>query len=253
MRCEISGASKTWSHIAIDEVQDRCPLELYALKYLMRPDTGLTLLGDLAQNTEPWIHEEWDAIWGNLELDEVESEKIKNISLNYSFRVPADILEYAQVFRDLTGVEPANLEAVKDSSVNGLVQVELDSPFDFVALKDCITDELEDLHPDATVCIIAEGNVIPSLKAFVAAEFERSVRVLKLEESKGLEFDLVVVHNPVDFVQNDLYGENPKTLAYVARRLWIAYTRGTQKLIEANIRGNESIQDVLEEYEEYDE
>ena len=65
----IRGSSdRAYRHIVVDEAQDLSPMQLRSIK--RRSTTGsLTLVGDLAQATNPWAPDTWDSIADRLRKD----------------------------------------------------------------------------------------------------------------------------------------------------------------------------------------
>lgn len=235
----INGNKSKWDHIVVDEVQDRCPLELKALSFLLGSSSGITILGDLAQSTEPWFYPSWAAIWNHIND---EKEDYENINLEYSYRVPQDILNYAQQFRNKSEVQEYSIEAVKDPDRSGFEKIRLSSDSLVEKIIEEISKRISDLPEESTLCIItSREDILDSLQNFKAF-FNDQVSVLDVIDSKGLEYDMVIIVDPKNLVDDEIANNQ---IGLAARKLWIAYTRATKQLLEINIDDQDDILDVL--------
>jgi DNA helicase IV len=79
-----------YGHIVVDEAQDLSPMQLRSIK--RRSTTGsMTLVGDLAQATNPWAPDTWDSIADQLRKD----APVEQHTLELGYRVPRQIYELA--------------------------------------------------------------------------------------------------------------------------------------------------------------
>jgi DNA helicase IV len=114
IKYRIEGTSEIWGHIAIDEAQDLTPMQLGMLRRRTDSASSLSLTGDLAQATGVVVYETWPAITSYLSDEEPLQDK-----LTRSYRVPKEILQYADQFLALSevDVEPAEPFLEKSDSL----------------------------------------------------------------------------------------------------------------------------------------
>jgi DNA helicase IV len=213
----------TYRHIVVDEVQDLSPMEL-AMIARRSIDGSMTVLGDLAQSTGAWARDSWDQV-----IEYLQTEFPANVvELEYGYRVPQQVFDYAA---QLLPVAAPGLTPPK---------VMRPGPAD----PELIQDESENIGDGvvaATQRYVSKGlNVGVICPATywdnVADAFRRHgvewadartegiggpISVLPPLESKGLEFDAIVVVEPVDIVKEAPRGE---------RLLYVALTRTTRYL-----------------------
>jgi hypothetical protein len=168
-----------FAHIVVDEAQELTDAEWHML--LRRcPTASLTVVGDRAQArrgfTESWRER----------LERVGLDRISLAPLQINYRTPAEIMAAA---------EPVILAALPDANVPTSVRssghaVEYGSTSDLPA----ILDGWLATHTDGIACVIVANGAEPPA-------FRPSTRVRSLtpELAKGLEFDLVVLVEPMTF------------------------------------------------------
>ncbi|MBO9626523.1 MAG: AAA family ATPase [Microbacterium sp.] len=163
-----------FAHIVVDEAQELSDAE-WRMLLARCPSRSLTIVGDRAQArhgfTESWAD--------RLARVGVRDVRVSHLSVNY--RTPAEVMAVAA---------PEILSAVTDANVPTSVRtsgmpVRHGSPSDLESTVDAWVAA----HPDGTACVIG------------APWFPSSPRVRSLSaaESKGLEFDLVVLVDPRAF------------------------------------------------------
>jgi DNA helicase IV len=213
------------SHLMIDEAQDLSPMQCRALG--RRAGTGsVTVLGDIAQGTSPWAVDDWPTLLGHLGKPDA-----RLAVLDRTFRVPAQIIEYAA--RLLPTIAPGLSAPVSVRSGTGALRITATSPESLAAtvLQTC----RERLAEAGSVGLIAaDPDIAPLYETVRAAGLDaallgqdeaalESARLVCVPASlaKGLEFDSVVVAEPGHVVAGEERG---------LRRLYVALTRAVSAL-----------------------
>ncbi|MGW2658495.1 HelD family protein [Streptomyces sp. NPDC001478] len=210
---ERAAADRTWAfgHIIVDEAQELSPM---AWRLLMRraPSRSMTLVGDPAQTSEEAGVGAWKEI-----LEPYVGDRFEHVSLKVNYRTPAEIMELAARVRraqDPSFEPPASVRSTGEAP--WLRETGQD-------LAGGVARAVAELTPaEGRLGVIAP----PALHAEIAARLDgvtagaepdltRPVVLLGPRQAKGLEFDHVLVVEPVLFGANDLY---------------VALTRATQRL-----------------------
>jgi DNA helicase IV len=219
-----AAADRRWAygHIVVDEAQELSPMQW---RLLMRrsPQKSFTIVGDVAQASaaasatswadalEPLIGTEW---------------RLEELTVNY--RTPAQIAEAAESMAIAHGLTITRSRSVRSS----------EWPVQVVHTDDAAAAVADAVEADraidtlGTIAVIASASHIDAVTLRLeerfgdlvgrgAAGLNRAVAVLTPQESKGLEFDAVVVAEPQLIV-----GE----IARGAAALYVAMTRPTQRL-----------------------
>jgi len=208
---ELAGENESWryGHVIVDEAQDLTPMQW---RMVMRRVRGrsLTIVGDLAQRSAAAA-----STWEELLPPELADARRQDLTVNY--RSPAEIhaLAIAVLAEFAPGVAPSR--AIRTSGWEP----------EFLPV-DTIADSLDgsiDTMLDAVGGLVAVISAAPADLSSMHHRHETDddnsrVRFLTPDESKGLEFDGVILVEPGAIIAG----------AAGAARLYIALTRATQRL-----------------------
>ncbi len=212
------------AHIVADEAQDLSAMMLRALG--RRSTTGsLTILGDLAQATTPWASSSWTDALAHLGKPEGHVEQ-----LTRGFRVPADVIAYAA--RLLPHIAPDLEPPVAVRRARG------DLTFTTAPVVDALGAALD--RPGSVGLIVPDAGLAAARAELTGAglvfaeigvaadeetEFDAHLDLVPASLAKGLEFDHVVVADPVGIVD----GEPDRGTGL--RRLYVCLTRAVTSLV----------------------
>ena len=213
--------SWTYGHVIVDEAQELSPMQW---RLLMRrgPRRSFTIVGDIAQAAAAAAATSWrEALLPVLEASlEADRWRLEELTVNY--RTPSQIAQAAETMAVAHGLPITASRTVRAS----------DWPVEV------LTDAVEAVRRDralgvgGTLAVIVVEDAIDALGDALTAEFGdhvgrgaqgllRDVAVLTPQDSKGLEFDAVVVVDPTAIVAASERG---------AGALYVAMTRATQRL-----------------------
>lgn len=201
---ELAGQNESWryGHVIVDEAQDLTPMQW---RMIMRRVRGrsLTIVGDLAQRSASTT-----ASWNELLPDELSDAIRQDLTVNY--RSPAEIHELAVAVLAEFAPSVAPSRSIRASgSMPQFSQVP--SVVDAVAAA---TDQsLGSVNGQVAVIALDPANFS------VVDDPAGRLRVLTPRQSKGLEFDAVVLVEPAEILAD----AGPASL-------YIALTRATQQL-----------------------
>jgi DNA helicase-2/ATP-dependent DNA helicase PcrA len=222
-----------YAHLFVDEVQDASPVELRVLVELADDDRCITLAGDVAQRLQSDGDDRGEFDWDAL-LDSLGMPHTKMNPLKVSYRSTAEITQFARAV-----LGPLAHDEVPDTTRHG-PPVEL---FRFASAGEAVAwlaDVLKQLardEPDANVALIArfpqQADVyydglsraeVPNLRRVARQDFswERGVDVTDVRQTKGLEFDEVILLETTD-------ASYPVTPAG-RHALYVAATRASHQL-----------------------
>lgn len=226
---ELAAADRTWAygHVVVDEAQELSPMQ-WRLLMRRNPLKSFTIVGDIAQASASAGATSWAAA---LEPHVGAEWRLEELTVNY--RTPAQIAEVAESMAVAHGVNITRSRAVRESEWPvDVVTAAGAAPFDLAAaLLDTVRADRA-IDDRGTVAVIVSESVLDEVYPVLAeglgpevgrgaAGLSRAVAVLTPQESKGLEFDAVVVADPQRIV-----GE----IARGAAALYVAMTRPTQRL-----------------------
>ncbi|MGW2841234.1 HelD family protein [Streptomyces sp. NPDC001493] len=217
---ERAAADRTWAfgHIIVDEAQE---LSAMAWRLLMRrcPTRSMTLVGDPAQTGSAAGADSWAGILGPYVGDRWEHTR-----LDVNYRTPKEIMETAaEVRRETdpsfepprsvrsTGVAPWTLTAEPEKLVRTAAEA--------VAREARYEGKLAVIAPRELHVELAEA--LPGASFGPDPDLAAPVVILDARQSKGLEFDSVVVVAPERIRTGSPRGVND---------LYVALTRATQRL-----------------------
>ncbi|MEU6097930.1 ATP-dependent DNA helicase [Streptomyces sp. NPDC047079] len=209
---ERAAADRTWAfgHIIVDEAQELSPM---AWRLLMRrcPTRSMTLVGDPAQTAEAAGVGSWSQI-----LAPYVEDRWEHTRLGVNYRTPAEIMEVAAavVRAEDPDFEPPS--SVRSTGVRPWARATDDLP-------GAVAAAVRELTPsEGRLAVIAPRELHRSLAARLDGvtagtepDLTRTVVLLDPRQSKGLEFDSVLVVEPGRYGTSDLY---------------VALTRATQRL-----------------------
>ncbi|MFI2752667.1 HelD family protein [Cellulomonas sp. P22] len=230
---ERAAADRTWTygHVVVDEAQE---LSSMAWRMLLRrvPTRSMTIVGDVAQTSSPAGAHSWTAM-----LDPLLRSSWRLSELTVNYRTPAEVADAAQRMATVAGLPVSPLTSARD--VAGALLSEQVAPDDLVAAAVRHAQEwLTGLDADAgggRVAVVAPAALLPDVRAAAqeaglgaaldpraagggAANLDAPLSLLTPRETKGLEFDVVVLLEP------------DQVLAGGAGDLYVAMTRPTQAL-----------------------
>jgi DNA helicase-2/ATP-dependent DNA helicase PcrA len=240
-------ASLAYEHLMIDEVQDFSPLELAVLLDATSSQRSVTLAGDTAQAIAP---EHGFSNWAQL-LDflNIAHERVEPLRVSYrSTREIVDVAEHVlgPLMGDVRPVAPragAPVESFAFSSSGECA--------DFLshALKELVRAE-----PEASVALLARHPEQARLyyEALARAEvphlrlvddqdfsFTAGIDVTDVRQSKGLEFDIVVLLEVTDAsypISDDARRLLHVAMTRAAHQLWVTYAGPASPLLPDSLR-----------------
>ncbi|TXS44687.1 HelD family protein [Streptomyces sp. OR43] len=210
---ERAAADRTWAfgHIIVDEAQELSPM---TWRLLMRrsPTRSMTLVGDPAQTSEEAGVGSWEKILGPYVGD-----RFEHVALKVNYRTPAEIMELAA--RVLCAHDPSFTPPASVRSTGEPPWLR-DSGDD---LAGAVARAVLELTPEeGRLAVIAPRALHEEISALLTGvtagtepDLTHPVVLLDPRQAKGLEFDHVLVVEPVLFGTSDLY---------------VALTRATQRL-----------------------
>src|SRR5437763_6253395 len=215
-RALLDGAPRGYGHVIVDEAQDLSPMQLLAIS--RRAVHGsLTILGDVAQATGPFVSRRWQ----ELEPFLPDAAEVTIEELRHAYRVPGEIMDFALPLLDEIAPDVERPLAYRQGAQPPrLVEVTADQ------LLACAIVEAAEL--DGLLAVIAPRSLV-DVPVTGDAFDEVSVPVLTPREAKGLEFDHVVVVEPAAIVEEGG--------ASGLRELYVALTRPTKTLTLMHARG----------------
>jgi DNA helicase IV len=224
---ERARVDRTWEfgHVIVDEAQELSPM---AWRVLFRrcPSRSMTVVGDLAQTGASW----GPASWAEL-FDRHAPNRWRRAELTVNYRTPAEIMEVATAVlaSAAPGVAPPR-SMREEGSTPWAVRT---APEEVVAvLADAVRRELAAIGDGRLAVIVpalqaedlARGlaNALPGATiGDRSSPLDGLVAVLGVAETKGLEFDGVVVVEPAAIVAESDRGMSD---------LYVALTRATRRL-----------------------
>ncbi|MFI1440838.1 HelD family protein [Streptomyces fructofermentans] len=209
---ERAAADRTWAfgHIIVDEAQELSPM---AWRLLMRrsPTRSMTLVGDPAQTAEAAGVGSWADI-----LHPYVEDRWEHTRLAVNYRTPSEIMEVAAAVPRAGRPDFEPPSSVRSTGVRPWLRETAD-------LAGTVEKSVAELAPaEGRLAVIAPRGLHPELAARLDGitagaepDLTRAVVLLDPRQSKGLEFDAVLVVEPGSFGTSDLY---------------VALTRATQTL-----------------------
>jgi DNA helicase IV len=216
---ERAWADPSWAygHVIVDEAQE---LSAMAWRMVMRriPTRSLTVVGDVAQRGSAAGARSWAEM-----LDPYVRGRWREELLTVNYRTPAEIMAVAaDVLADVApGERPP--ESVRDEgasprAVRGLARA-----------AEVVAEELAEMGDGGRLAVIAPGALIADLARAIPAAvpgdrtevLDSPVALLTVGQSKGLEFDRVVLVDPAGIL-----GQSPAG----GHDLYVAITRATHRL-----------------------
>lgn len=216
----INGMPRRYGHIVVDEVQDLSPMQLRSIA--RRSLTGsLTVVGDLAQSTGPWARDTWAEVVAHLPTTYPHSVS----HLRYGYRVPREIFEFTAPLLQIAAPQTVAPEVVRKGPASpGVHKVQpaeragrvaglalghaTDHRFVGIVCPPSLRAEVEE-------ALAVNGSEWSSADR---GELGRAINLVSPQETKGLEFDAVIVVEPEEIVAIDPRGH---------RLLYVALTRTT--------------------------
>jgi DNA helicase IV len=227
---------RNYGHIVVDEVQDLSPMQLRMLA--RRSLSGsMTVVGDIAQATAPWAPHSWSEITEHLP----HRREPRTVELTVSYRTPAEVIEVAARVLAVaapelrpptpvrrTGVAPrtvlvgdgdgtgtATADVARQAAAEAVAEVAAVAPGRVAVLAP------EPLLPALSEALAAAGHPVVDPRGMRKGGLSDPLVLLGADAANGLEFDAVVVVEPVVIA-----GETARGL----RTLYVALTRPTQRL-----------------------
>ncbi|MEO7124163.1 MAG: UvrD-helicase domain-containing protein [Lacisediminihabitans sp.] len=215
-----SDRSWTYGHIVVDEAQELSPMQW---RMLLRrgPLRSFTIVGDIAQAGSASAAPNWHTALEPLVGRSHEGDRWRLEELTVNYRTPSQIASAAEKMAIAHGLPVTPARSVRQS----------EWPVSVVSdVAQAVRDDLAIDHT-GTLAVIAMSASVPALYAQLSAEFGDRVGlgaeglvlpivVLSPQESKGLEFDSVVLVDPTSIASAERG----------AAALYVAMTRPTQRL-----------------------
>lgn len=215
---KIRGNEENWGHIAIDEAQDLTPMQFLMLKRRVYNFNSITLSGDLAQATGAMFYETWSEI-----TDYFSNQEAKYSELSRSYRVPAEILEYANRHLKNTLAKVSAAEPFLEIPGSFEAHYPIDRN-DQLNYAEWLADET--LSENQSVLIVGNKDCKDYFnKKFQNLESGKHFKAYLAEDVKGLEYDVVILVDPVGIISDLNYSDDR-----LARLFYVISTRSTKKL-----------------------
>ncbi|MFB0835076.1 HelD family protein [Arthrobacter halodurans] len=223
---ERAAQDRTWAygHVVVDEAQELSPMQW---RLLMRrcPLKSFTVVGDIAQASSAASASSWDAAMAPFVGDRFALEE-----LTVNYRTPTQIAEAAARMAQSAGLVVSTPKAVREGRWAPIVD-RVPAGGLIGRLVEVLPGEV-DLAEGGLVAVIVPAERLRAARAAVVGLYGRRVGggsggldqdivVTTAAESKGLEFDVVVVLEPQELVE-----EAEGTVG----ALYVAMTRATQRL-----------------------
>lgn len=217
-----------YGHVVADEAQDLSPMQLRVLA--RRSINGsMTIVGDIAQATGPWAPKSWDDVLGYMP----EKWTSRKVELTIGYRTPAEAMDIAAGVLEQTGLGLAAPDPVRTSGNPPVLDV---VPANEI-VETTVSRVQAELGDRGTIGVITPSDLLNDVaKDLTAAgvnfeeangRLEAPVALLPAELAKGLEFDTVIVVEPLSIVEESRHG---------MRSLYVSLTRTTNRLIVLSSR-----------------
>ncbi|MFD4537077.1 HelD family protein [Kitasatospora sp. NPDC058397] len=223
---ERAAEDRTWGygHVIVDEAQELSPM---AWRMLARrcPGRSMTIVGDLAQTGAPAGLSSWGQA-----LDTYTAGRWRTVELTINYRTPAEIMQVTEGV--LRALDPS-LAAPTAVRSGGTRPWSLRIPADgrAAALRGAVERELAALDGGRLAVIHAPDAPAELLDGIAElagvsvndgpASLDSPAVLLTAAQSKGLEFDAVLVVEPAEILAAHAHGVND---------LYVALTRATKSL-----------------------
>ncbi|MFW0110312.1 HelD family protein [Rothia sp. P13129] len=218
-------ADRTWAygHIVVDEAQELTPMQWRVL-FRRCPMKSMTIVGDIAQASSAESASSWEQA-----LEPFVGDRMTLETLTVNYRTPAQIAQAAVAVAQAAGRQVDAPRAVRQGQWAPILhRVSSDSLYQTIV--DCVTDEVNNGGGLIGVIVTDEhyAQVVQAVAEHHRERFgtsmtvvERQILVLTPWESKGLEFDVVIVVEPQAIIRasQGAIGD-----------LYVAMTRPTQRL-----------------------
>ena len=235
----------TYGHMVVDEAQDLSPMELRMIA--RRSLNGsMTVVGDIAQATGSWAHEDWESVLEGLP----DRRPPRRVELTLGYRIPAPAMalanrvlphaapgavppETVRTVGDEPRFVPCGAAAAPDGAA-GAAETNgrgADAPGLAETLAEVIAQERAEVG-EGNVAVIVPHSLHEPLRVELAnrsvifggpgrAGLEQRVTLVPVRLVKGLEVDSAVVVEPARIVGEECQG---------VRSLYVALTRATKRV-----------------------
>ena len=225
-RMTAASADRTWAygHIVVDEAQELSPMQW---RLLMRrcPMKSFTIVGDIAQASSAAAASSWSQA-----LEPFVGERFTLEELTINYRTPAQIAEAAVSVAQAAGYEVSAPRAVREGRWAPLVH-EVASESVVEQTVAVVSEEVAHSGGALIGVVCPPSLYVQTAQAVARAHADRTgtaqtalenqVLVLTPWEAKGLEFDVVVIVEPQQLI-DDADG--------AVGDLYVSMTRPTQRL-----------------------
>ncbi|HZQ80490.1 MAG TPA: UvrD-helicase domain-containing protein [Gaiellaceae bacterium] len=195
---------RAYGHVIVDEAQDLTPMQLRMIARRAR-EGALTILGDVAQATGPVRYSSWDEVLPQLPRGEAAQVE----ELRHAYRVPREIMELALPLLDTIAPDVAPPISYRTGADAPEVRRVDEQQLIAEAFRAAAA------APDGLLAVIVPDPLSGEVPS------DELVPVLTPRESKGLEFDHVIVVEPA---------------LIELRELYVALTRPTKTLVVVHAR-----------------
>ncbi|HEY8645500.1 MAG TPA: UvrD-helicase domain-containing protein [Gaiellaceae bacterium] len=208
-RTVLVATPRAYGHVIVDEAQDLTPMQLRMVSRRAR-EGALTILGDVAQATGAIRYSRWDEVLPHLPRgDEATIEELR-----HAYRVPREIMDLALPLLDTIAPDvaaPISYRTGADAPTVRRVEPEH-------LLAEAYREAERLAESEGLLAVILPEELIGDVPQ---DDLWNGVPVLTPRESKGLEFDHVVVVEPALIELRELYvalSRPTKTLVVVHAR-----------------------------------
>lgn len=222
-----AGQDRTWTfgHVIVDEAQE---VSAMAWRMLMRrcPSRSMTVVGDLAQAGAPWGASSWAHV-----LDPHAAGRWRETRLTVNYRTPEEVMAVAA---DVLATVDGEIEPPRSVRASGVApwSLRVDAAELATELPAAVAAEAAAVGHGKLAVLVPAGQaeelgrlVTAALPAAATGQdpssLDAPVAVLTVAQTKGLEFDAVVVVEPQAILAESPRGGND---------LYVALTRATQRL-----------------------
>jgi len=218
---------RTYGHIVIDEVQDLSPMDLRMLD--RRSLNGsMTVVGDIAQATGAWAHDDWEGILRHLPNRRPPARH----ELTVGYRIPGPLMDVAARVLAVAAPDLAPPRSVRgDGDPPRFVALTGEQAEKLDGLAEVVRSELEAVGAGNLAVVTTDSQAADVEDALERAGIaygrptrqglDAQVAVVPVGLVKGLEVDGAVVVEPARMVRERAQG---------LRALYVALTRATRRV-----------------------